>query len=383
MTATISAESAIRVEQVADPRAMDLFIRLPYRLQADDPTWVPPLLLERQESLSPKHNPYFEHADVAFFLAWRGAELVGRVSAQRDRLSLETHQDGTGYFGLLAAENDPAIVQLLLATAEAWLRERGLHRIIGPFNLSINEETGMLVQGRDTPPMLMMGHDPAYLPGLVEAAGYEKAKDIFAYLYDIAHDLPPSVRALIDRPWPANLVRRPLDMKRYDAELKSITRIFNEAWLNNWGFVPLTEAEIAHMAKSLRPIIDPRLVQIVELDGEPVAFGVCLPNLNEAIDDLGGKLLPFGWAKLLWRLKVRGVKTGRVPLMGVKRNVTKGVAALLPFIVIDGMRREAKALGYRQIELSWILEDNMPMRRIIEALNPRNYKTYRLYSKEL
>lgn len=383
MTGTISAAGAIRVEQVADARAMDLFIRLPYRLHADDPTWVPPLLLERQEALSPKHNPYFQHADVAFFLAWRGGKVVGRVSAQRDRLSLETHQDGTGHFGLLAAENDPAIVQLLLATAEAWLRERGLTRIVGPFNLSINEETGLMVSGWDTPPMLLMGHDRDYLGGLVEAAGYEKAKDIFAYLYDIERDLPRTVRAVIDRTWPADLKVRPLNMKRYDDELRIITAIFNDAWLNNWGFVPLTEAEIAHMAKSLRPLINPRLVQIAEVKGEPVAFGVCLPNLNAAIHDLGGKLLPFGWAKLLWRLKVAGVRTARVPLMGVKRNISKGLVAVLPFLVIDAMRKEAKALGYEQIELSWILEDNMPMRRIIEAFGTTNYKTYRLYSKEL
>ena len=383
MTGINASSVPIRVEQVANPADMDQFIRLPYRLHEGDPNWVPPLMLERQEAFSPQKNPYFQHADVAFFLARRGDRVVGRISAQRDRLSLETHKNGTGHFGLLAAENDPAIVQLLLATAEGWLRERGLIRVIGPFNLSINEETGLMVSGWDTPPMLLMGHDRDYLGGLVEAAGYDKIKDIFAYLYNIESDLPRTVRAVIDRPWPVDLKVRPLNMKRYDEELKIITGIFNDAWLNNWGFVPLTEAEIAHMAKSLRPLINPRLVQIAEVKGEPVAFGVCLPNLNAAIHDLGGKLLPFGWAKLLWRLKVARVKTARVPLMGVKRNISKGLVAVLPFLVIDAMRKEAKALGYEKIELSWILEDNMPMRRIIEAFGTTNYKTYRLYAKDL
>lgn len=374
---------AFRIQPVTDAAGMEQFIRLPYRLHQGDPNWIPPLLLERKESLSPKLNPFFDHADVRFFLAWQGDRLVGRVSAQVDRSALELHRNGTGNFGLLAAENDPALVRALLGAAEEWLKGQGISHIVGPFNLSINEETGMLVAGHDTPPMLMMGHDHAYLPGLVEQAGYVKAKDTFAYLYDIQKDMPRSVRALIDRPLPAGLSVRMLDMKRYDADLRAITSVFNGAWAGNWGFVPLNEAEIAHMAKSLKPIINPRLVWIAELNGEPVAFGVCLPNLNEAIADLGGKLLPFGWAKLLWRLKVTGVKTARVPLMGVKRGLATGLAPVLPFLIIDGMRREALKLGYRQIELSWILEDNMPMRRIIEALGTSRYKTYRLFAKDL
>ncbi len=374
---------AFRIQPVTDAAGMDQFIRLPYRLHQGDPNWIPPLLLERKESLSPKLNPFFDHADVRFFLAWQGDRLVGRISAQVDRSALELHRNGTGHFGLLAAENDPALVRALLNAAEEWLKGHGITRVVGPFNLSVNEETGMLVAGHDTPPMLMMGHDRDYLPGLVEQAGYAKAKDVFAYLYDIQHDMPRSVRALIDRPLPAGLTVRMLDMKRYDADLRAITGVFNGAWSGNWGFVPLNEAEIAHMAKSLKPIINPRLVWIAELNGEPVAFGVCLPNLNEAIVDLGGKLLPFGWAKLLWRLKVKGVKTARVPLMGVKRGLATGLAPVLPFLIIDGMRREALKLGYHQIELSWILEDNLPMRRIIEALGTSRYKTYRLFGKDL
>lgn len=379
----VDGGSGIRIEMVSGTKPMALFIGLPYRLHKGDPNWVPPLLMERNEALSPKHNPYFDHAEVAFFLAWRGDELVGRISAQIDHGGLEVRQDATGHFGLLAAIDDQSVIDALFDAAAGWLRGRGMVRMLGPFNLSINEETGLLVDGWDTPPMLMMGHDKAYLGPRIEAAGLTKAKDVYAYLYDVGHDMPAAVRRVIDRPWPAGLTVRNLDMQRYDQELETITDIFNNAWSGNWGFVPLTEAETKHMAKSMKPLIDPKLVWIAEMDEEPVAFGVCLPNLNEAIADLNGKLLPFGVIKMLWRLKVRGVKTARVPLMGVKRNLSKGLMAVLPFLVVDGLRRSAVAQGFDQVELSWILEDNLPMRRIIEAFGTKRYKTYRLYERAL
>ena len=183
---------------------------------------------------------------------------------------------------------------------------------------------------------------------------------------------------------PKEITVRRIDFKRYNEEIRTITEIFNDAWLNNWGFVPLTETETDYLAKSLKPLLDPRLANIVELNGEPVGFLVGLPNLNEAIRDLGGKLLPFGWAKLLWRLKVSGVKTARVPLMGIKRSASHGViGSLLPFLLIDAVRKEALRMGFTHIELSWILEDNMPMRRINESLGSIAYKTYRIYEKPL
>ncbi|MFV3073224.1 dATP pyrophosphohydrolase [Niveispirillum fermenti] len=373
----------VDVRAVTDPKDMDRFIRLPYRLHKGDRNWVPPLLLERKEALSAKHNPYFQHAEAAFFLARRHGQVVGRISAQIDRSGLEIRQDATGHFGLLAAEDDQAVIDALFSAAGNWLLVRGMRRMLGPFNLSINEETGLLVDGWDRPPMLMMGHDRHYLGARIEAAGLEKAKDVFAYLHDIGNELPQAVRSVISRRLPHNLVVRMLDMKRYDQELETITDIFNNAWAGNWGFVPLTAAETRHMAKSMKPLINPRLVWIAELGGKPVAFGVALPNLNEAIFDLNGRLLPFGLFKMLWRLKVKGVQSARVPLMGVRRDVGGWLAAVLPFLVIDGMRREARALGYRWIELSWILEDNMPMRRIIETIGCERYKTYRLYEKAL
>ncbi|GGE60045.1 dATP pyrophosphohydrolase [Niveispirillum cyanobacteriorum] len=377
-------DAGIRIEQVEPgSKGVDRFIALPYRLHQGDPNWVPPLFMERQETLSPKTNPYFLHADVMYFLALRGARVVGRISAQIDRSGLDIRKDATGHFGLLAAEDDQAVVDALFEAAADWLRAKGMVHMVGPFNLSINEETGLLVDGWDRPPMLMMGHDLAYLGPRIEAAGLVKAKDVYAYLYDIEQDLPAGVRQMIDRPLPANLRLRMLDMKRYEEDLGHVTSIFNNAWSGNWGFVPLSEAETKQMAKSLKLLINPKLAWIAEVDDKPVAFGVCLPNLNEAIADLGGKLFPFGIIKLLWRLKVAGVKTARVPLMGVRRDVGGWLQAILPFLVVDRMRLEARKLGYEWIELSWILEDNRPMRRMIEAIGSERYKTYRLYERAL
>jgi hypothetical protein len=231
--------------------------------------------------------------------------------------------------------------------------------------------------------MLLMGHDPRYAGARIEAQGYAKAKDVIAYLYDIEHDLPPAARRMIDKRKPATMTVRNLDTRRYIEEFDTVTSIFNDAWSGNWGFVPFTEAEIAHMAKSLKPIIDPRCVAIVEFNGEAIGFGIALPNVNELIADFGGRLLPFNWARLLWRLK-RGARTARVPLMGIRRSFSRGlVGGLAPFLVIDELRKGLLAKGVRQVELSWILEDNRPMRSIIEALGADPYKTYRVYEKVL
>ena len=375
--------TAIDIIPVQGSALLDRFIRLPERLHRDDPAYVAPLHLERRDALTAK-NPFFGHADVQFWLARKDGRDVGRISAQIDHQALSVRPDAAGQFGLLAAEDDPAIFQALISTAEEWLRARGMKRIQGPINLNINEEIGLLVEGFDTPPMLLMGHDKPYVGTRIEEQGYTKERDLYAYLYDITVDLPTAARRLIDRPLPKEFRVRRIDFKHYNDEIRIITEIFNDAWLENWGFVPLTEIETDYLAKSLRPLLNPRLVSIVEHDGDPVGFLVCLPNLNEAIRGLNGKLLPFGWAKLLWRLKVSGVKTARVPLMGVKRSAAKGVIGkLLPFLLIDAVRKEAADMGFTHVELSWILEDNLPMRHINESLGGVAYKTYRVYEKAL
>jgi hypothetical protein len=375
--------TSIDIVPVQGRALLDRFIRLPIRLHRDDPHYVPPLHLERRDALTPK-NPFFGHADVQFWIARKDARDVGRISAQIDHQALAARPDAPGQFGLIAAEDDPAVFQTLIATAEGWLRARGMKRMQGPFNLNINEEMGLLVAGFDTPPMLLMGHDKPYVGGRLEEQGLKKEKDVYAYLYDVTVDLPAGARRLLERPLPREFRVRRLDFKRYDDEVRTITGIFNDAWHDNWGFVPLTKIETDHLAKSLKLLLDPRLVSIVEHNGEPVGFLVCLPNLNEAIRDLGGKLLPFGWAKMLWRLKVSGVKTARVPLMGVKRSAAQGVIGkFLPFLLIDAVRKEAADMGFTHVELSWILEDNMPTRHMNESLGGVAYKTYRIYGKSL
>jgi hypothetical protein len=340
------------------------FIRLPARLYAADAQFVPPLEMERSDALTKGRNPYFEHAEAQFFLAVRGGRDVGRISAQVDSL---TKDPDLGDFGLLAAENDAAVFAALCEAAEQWLRGKGKQRVQGPFNLSINQEVGLLVDGFDTPPIIFMPHDPRYAAGQVEGQGYAKAKDVIAYMYD-AREWPSVARRVVERYRPGGMRVRHLDFGRYDAEFDMIRDLFNDAWSGNWGFIPFTAAEFKHLSKGLKPFLDPKMGAVVEVDGEPVGFGILLPNLNEAIHDFKGRLLPFNWLKLILRLK-RGVKTARVPLMGIKRTYAGGLAGgLVPFLIIHSMRRRAIEVGFERIALSWILEDNVPMRRIIEAL---------------
>lgn len=377
-------DADIDIVPVCDRGGLDAFIAVAFALNNDDPNWVPPLRKERHAALSPHHNPYFRHAQAQFWIARRGGRAVGRISAQIDRISLERHRDAAGHFGCLEAVDDPAVVGALAGTAEAWLRAHGMRRVLGPFNLSINEECGLLVDGFDTPPMLMMGHAKPHLARHLASSGYTKAKDLHAYIYDIRSELPPSARALVDRAKHDRIALRPLRRMDFAHEVAVALDIFNDAWSGNWGFIPWTEAEMAHAAKMMRLLIDKRLVWFAEIDGVPAAVALALPNVNEALHDLHGELLPFGWLKLLWRLKVRGVKTARVPLTGVKRAFAGTLAGMaLPFIVIDALRAAGMRLGYRSVELSWILEDNQPMRRIAEALGARQYKTYRLFDKAL
>ena len=369
---------------VTSNKELQRFVRVPMRLSAKDPAYVPSLIMERMEALTPKTNPFFEHAEVQLWLAVKDGRDVGRISGQIDALSPQDPKSPAGNFGMIAAEDDPEIFAALFKTAEAWLKARGKVRALGPFNLSINEETGLLVDGFDTPPMLLMGHDQPYVGRRVEEQGYAKVKDVYAYMVDTKTPLPKAVADRIARAAPTGIGLRKLDFKNYDSEIGVMTQIMNEAWSGNWGFTPTTEAETRQLAKSLKPVVNGNLVWFATIDGEDAGFGVCLPNVNEAIRDLKGKLLPFGVFKLLWRLKVSGLKTGRVPLMGVKRKFAKDFRArVLPFLLIDAMRREALKAGIERVEMSWILEDNKPMRAIIEAVNSTRYKTYRIYEKSI
>ena len=379
----MDAAGGIRIVPVRSKVELDRFIRLPMRLGADDPNYVAPLVFERQQSLTAKGNPFCEHAEVEFWLAVRYGRDVGRISAQIDRLNPQTPQ-GIGNFGMVAAEDDPTIFAALFTVAEDWLRTRGCRAALGPVNLSTNEEVGLLVEGHENPPMFMMSHDARYLAARIEEQGYGRAKDIFAYICSVKDDLPAPILRRIRKGPPEGVTLRMLDMSRFDAEVDTLTGILNDAWSGNWGFTPTTEAETKALAATLKLLIDKRLTWFAEVDGETVGFMILLPNINEAIADLKGKLFPFGWAKLIWRLKIRGVKTGRVPLMGVKRKVAGSLRGqLLPFLLIDAVAQAARELGYARYELSWVLEDNLPMRRICDVGGAKIYKTYRLYQKAL
>ncbi len=358
------------------------FLGLAAALYRDDPHWIAPLRFEERMRVFGK-NPLFEHAEVKAWVARRGGRPVGRITAQIDCLQQETQGNQAGSFGMLEVEDDPEVFVALFGAAEFWLRERGCTEVRGPFNLSINEEAGLLVEGFDTPPCVMMSHGRPCYPGRVEAQGYEKAQDLFAYTLKSDFVPPPVMMKLAERA--AREVRmRTLRRRDLAAELEILRDIFNDAWAGNWGFVPFTRAEFAELGKVLAALIPEDYVQIAEIDGRPVAFIVALPNVNEAARDLRGRLLPLGWAKLLWRLKVSGVHSGRVPLMGVRREYhLSRLGPTLAFMVINAVRGGLVRRGIADVELSWILEGNSGMRNIIETIGGTAYKRYRIYRKWL
>ncbi len=372
----------VRVTQVLGRRDLERFIRVPWALYGSDPLWIPPLLMERRQHLS-RANPYFQHASWCAWLAYRGDRAVGRISAQVDRLYLERHGSATGFFGLLEAEDDPEVFRQLFNAAETWLRQQGIEQVQGPFNLSINHECGLLVDGFDTPPSLLMGHALPHYQTRVEEMGYSAAKDLLAYRMDPNFHKPAAMVRLTDK-MQARIRMRPIRRSRLKEDVAALRDIFNDAWSENWGFVPFTKTEFDTMARDLVRLVPDEFVQIAELDGEPAAMIVILPNVNEAIRDLDGRLLPFGWLKLLWRLKISYPKTARVPLMGVRRrHQTSLVGTALAYLLIDAVRGPVTSRGIREVEMSWILEDNTPMRRVIESLGGEVYKRYRIYERIL
>jgi hypothetical protein len=351
-------------------------------MYAGDPTWVPPLIAERRRHLS-SSNPYFAHARYCSWIAYRGKRPVGRISAQVDQLHIERYQDATGFFGMLEAEDSAETFQSLLKIAEQWLRSKGMRRTLGPFNLSINQECGMLVNGFDRRPSIMMGHARRYYGFRLQEQGYRKEKDLLAYLLNLDADWPLLMQGFTARATKEVRVR-PFRKSRFVEELEIIKDIFEDAWSQNWGFIPFTRAEFSHLGQTIKFLVDEEHVQIAEVNGTPAAMIVVFPNINEAIRDLNGRLFPFGWVKLLWRLKARYPQSARVPLMGVRRRYHESLlGAALALMVIDAVRLPAARRGVREVEMSWILEDNISIRNIIESIGGTVYKRYRIYGKEL
>ena len=376
---------AVSVSPVAGKADLAAFIQLPKWLYRGQKGYVAPLDMERSEALTPKTNPYFDHAEVQLFLARRDGKVVGRISAQIDKLHLEKYSDKTGQFGFLDAEDDPAIFNALIEAAENWLRAKGMIRALGPLSFSTNEETGLLIDGFDAEPMLMMPFHLPYNARHIESKGYVKAKDVLSYhLLTADYKARASKRMLERAVTDGNLVVRNIDMKRFAPEIETVIDIFNDAWSQNWGMVPFTEKEMAAAAKGLKLLIDPKMVVIVEQNGESAGMMVCLPNLLEAARDLDGKLLPFGLPKLLYRLKTNQVRSGRIPLMGIRRKHHSTVlgATLLP-LMFEKLRTRLLERRLERLELSWILEDNTAMRRVLEGIGGKVYKTHRIYEKAL
>lgn len=367
-------------------RALGRFIRIPWSIYAADPYWIPPLKLERRLHLS-RHNPYFDHADWCAWIAYRGKRPVGRITAQIDQLRLQTYNDATGSFGMIEAEEDPEIFSALFKTAESWLRANGMHRVEGPFNLSINEECGLLVEGFDSPPAVMMGHARPYYADLIEACGYVKAKDVVSYRMHPDYAMTPTMKKIVersDRIRKGEFTLRSLQRKRLAEEIEILRDIFNDAWRGNWGFVPFTEAEFKDVGSMLKFLVDKDFIQIGQIDGVPVSFIVCLPNINEAIGDLNGRLFPSGWIKLLWRVKVSHPTSARVALMGIRKDFQRGLTGGgISLAMIGAIRRAVLVRGVTEVEMGWILEENKSMRSIIEGIGGVVAKRYRIYEKSL
>jgi GNAT superfamily N-acetyltransferase len=375
----------LRLVPASGRRRLNEFIRLPARLYAGAAGYAAPLELERREALTRGKNPYFEHAEAQLWLAYRGDRAVGRISAQIDRRYLERYGDDTGHFGFLDAVDDPAVFALLTRTAEDWLRARGMRRALGPLSFSTNEESGLMVEGFAARPMLLMGYHPPFAGTRLAEQGYLKVKDLIAYDYDIVNAPPFRARKVIERAIAGGgfTIRR-LDMRRYAEDINAALDIYIDAWSGNWGFVPPTKAETEHTVRALKPLVRPEMVHIAEIDGVPVGMIVCLPNLAEAVAGLKGRLLPLGWARLLWRLKVSGLTTCRVLLYGVlKRYQGSGLGSAIALTLLQELRSNALKIGFLKAELSWILEDNLPMRRINEGIGGKGYKLYRVYDKAL
>tara|TARA_R110002072_G_scaffold935_23_gene7799 strand:+ start:21438 stop:22601 length:1164 start_codon:yes stop_codon:yes gene_type:complete len=382
MTANNDTNAPVSVEVVTDKGHMRQFLALPHRIYASDPAWIAPLDFMKREQMSPK-NHFFEHARLRAWVAYRSGQPVGRITAQIDTMHLQQHADDTGYFGMLEAIEDAAVFAALFGAAENWLRSEGMTRVRGPFNLHVNEEVGLLVDGFSTPPYVLMGHARPWYGPAVEAQGYTGAKDLLAYQVRPDFDAPRVMERLAQRVSDRVTVR-PVRRKHLKEDAGIMREIFNDAWQSNWGFVPLAEDDWAETVSTLTKLMPDDYIQIAEYDGEPVAFIVALPNLNEAARDLNGRLLPFGWAKLLWRLKVRHPKSARVPLMGVRQSFQHSrLGPTLAFMVIDAVRKALHARGVRDVEMGWILEDNDGMRNIIETIGGVAYKRYRVYQKEL
>lgn len=383
------AAAEVRIVPVATKAQRREFARFPWRVYRNDPNWVPPIYQDRLAILDPDKHPFYEHAEVQLFLALRGQEVVGTISAHVNHRHNETWGDKVGFFGFFEVIEDCAVAEALLDTAAQWLRNRGMEAIRGPESFSQNEECGLLVDGFDSPPVVLMSYNPLYYKDFIEQAGFEKAQDLYAWFlrtsifdYDVQRLPAKFVRVAEKARERENIVVRNVDMKHFWDEVKLIKRIYNEGWEQNWGFVPLTDHELEHLAAEMKTILDPDLVHIAEIDGEPIGMSLGLPDVYQALRKARPQpnkwSFPWTVVKLLWYQ--RQIDTMRLWALGVVPEC-RGVGVDALFYVEAA--RSAFAKGYEYCEMSWILESNDMMNRIIERLGGRVYKTYRIYQKPI
>ncbi len=379
--------SDLRIVPVTTEQQRRTFASFPWRLYRNDPNWVPYILSDRLKLLNPARHPFWEHAEGQLFLAMRGQEVVGTISAHINRRHNEVHKDKVGFFGFFEVVDDRAVAEALLVQAAAWLRARGMDAIRGPENPSQNEESGLLIDGFDLPPVVMMTYNPRYYQALLEQAGFQKAQDLFAwdiltniFDYDVQNLPRKFVRVADEARKRPNLVLRKMDMKNFDHEVELAKQVYNAAWEQNWGFVSMTDREFEQLGEELKFIIDPDLVYLAEVDGKVAGFSLGVPDANQAL--LKARPQPNTWSfpwtvvKLLWHK--RKINSFRLVAMGVVPDYrTLGIDAL--FYVETA--RQAFQKGYQRCEMSWILESNDMMNRIIERLGGKVYKTYRIYQK--
>lgn len=374
----------INIRQVSGTAGLKEFVNTTRTVYKDDPNWVQPLMMERMDALRPDKNPYYEHAEVALWVAERDGQLVGRISAQIDSMAQEKWGPNLGHFGFFEAL-DGLTADALLKTAEAWLIERGMKRMQGPWSFSTAEEVGTLIDGFDTPPCVMMPHGRPEYDGWLKSFGLDKAKDMHAFRLDLLKPAPERAARIVKMAQKNKKVTmREINMKRFHEEVATVLDIYNEAWSENWGYVPFTPHEVEHGAKALKPVVKPYRTMICEYEGEPVAFMLTIPDVNHKIRDLNGKLLPFGWAKLAWRMMNGREDRCRVPLMGVRKKFQKGpLGAAMAMWMIQVSQQNVVDRGATFGELGWILEDNDGMISILEEIGCEIYKTYRVYEKQL
>ena len=377
---------AIEIREHVPGKDVTPFVRAADVVFDGDPAWVPPLDLEIGDRLSPAKNPFFKRGEAALFTAWKDGRVVGRCSASLDREHLKLWNDDTGFFGFFDTIDDEEVARALLDRAEAWLRGKGMRRAIGPAGLYMNEEVGILVEGFEHPPMISMAHSRAWQARLAETCGYVKEKDLFAWRYDATTDF--NARTL--RAWEAiralpEVKLRSVDMSRMREELAAVLEIYNDAWAGKWGFVPVRPDELDKMVEDMKLVLDPDIAFIAEIDGKPAGMCIMVPNLNEAIFDLGGSLFPFGWAKLLWRIKVKHPKTTRLILLGIRKDIRhnmKRYGGLSAAMYVEVAKRGV-AKGYAWSELGWTREDDSPINLGIKSMGAKVYKRYRVYAKAL